>query len=335
MVKTDQATRRNFLKGATAAAIAAMVRPAVAQPIPADKLDAVPPMSFKDRLRGPVYSNPCPFKADLSLDDDAQKKAIKRALRAGIGVFATTAGNSQYATLSFDEVKQLNRVMIEAVASGALTIAATGDWTTEQAIEFAHFVQDLRADALQVMLPKALAENEDGVVKHFESIASSTKLPIVLHGKYSDALLAKLVKIDSVQAMKEDSLLEDYVRQLIDHGNRINIFGGGGENRYYVGFPYGAKAYYSTYSTFAPDIAASVYKVIQTGDIKAAAAMTAKYDYPFIRRFSHGMWHATLELFHIGTRHVRAPQKVLTDEQVADLKKFFEAQGVSPDRYAD
>ena len=102
-------------------------------------------------------------------------------------------------------------------------------------------------------------------------MAAATKLPVVLHGHFSDALLARLVTIENVEAMKEDRLLEDYVRQQIDHGKRLVIFGGGGEDRYYVAWPHGAQAYYSTYSTFAPDIPAKIWKLIQTGEIRAAA----------------------------------------------------------------
>ena len=42
----------------------------------------------------------------------------------GIGVFAATAGNTKYATLRFDEIKHVNRVMVECVAGKALAIAA-------------------------------------------------------------------------------------------------------------------------------------------------------------------------------------------------------------------
>ena len=77
------------------------------------------------------------------------------------------------------------------------------------------------------------------------------------------------MKIEAVEAMKEDHSLEDYIRQQIDHGKRLVIFGGGGENRYYAGWPYGAQAYYATYTTFSPDIPAKIWQIIQTGDIRA------------------------------------------------------------------
>lgn len=330
MHATQFQSRRSFMKLAAGAAIAGFIRPISAfglTPISNSFAD------FQKKLVGPIYSNPCPFTADLKLDDAGQQKAIARALKHGVGVFAATAGNTKYSTLSFDEAKQVNRVMIEAVGGKALTIAATGDWETEQAIAFAKEMQSVGADAIQVMRPQKFKEDEDGAVSHFAAVAKATDRPIVLHGHFSDELLARLVKIESVAAMKEDAKLDDFIRQQIDHGNRIVMFGGGGENRIYVGWPYGANAYYSTYTTFAPKIPMQIWEIIKTGDIRKAAAMTAKYDYPFIRRFTHPMWHATLEIFNLSTRHVRPPHKTFTDEQMEELKQFFAAQGVSPADY--
>jgi dihydrodipicolinate synthase/N-acetylneuraminate lyase len=333
-IQTKSSSRRRFLECVAAAGGALALTPRVPSAAPAS---ARRPgfTKFQQRLLGPIYSNPCPFTADLKPDNAAQKKGIARALRHGIGVFAATAGNTKYATLRFDEIKHVNRVMIECVAGKALAIAATGDWDTPRAVEFARYARDIGADALQVLNPTKFRDNEQDAFNHFKTVAAATRLPVVLHGHFSDALLARLVKIETVEAMKEDRLLEDYVRQQIDHGKRLVIFGGGGEDRYYVAWPHGAQAYYSTYCTFAPDIPAKVWKIIQTGDIRAAAALTAKYDYPYIRTFSHAKWHATLELFGIGTRHVRPPHKVYTDAEMRELRTFFKGQGIDPAAYRD
>src|SRR5262245_22241330 len=209
-METRLSSRRRFLGFVAAAGGTVAIRPPMSLAAPA--IAAVPGFSkFQKRLLGPLYSNPCPFTADLKPDDAAQKKGIARALRHGIGVFAATAGNTQYATLRLDEIKRVNRVMVECVAGKALAIAATGDWDTPQAAEFARHAQDVGADALQVLNPTKVRDNENGSFNHFKTVAAATKLPIILHGRFSDALLARLVKIDNVEAMKEDHLLEDYV----------------------------------------------------------------------------------------------------------------------------
>jgi 4-hydroxy-tetrahydrodipicolinate synthase len=290
------------------------------------------PLEFKRRLEGPILSNPTPFKANFEVDYQAVRKIVQRALRYGIKIFALTAGNSQYSSLSYDEIKELTKVMVEAVDGQGLTIAATGDWWTQRAVDYARYAESIGADAVQVLLPSR-SGGEDSIVKHFDTIARNTSLGLVLHGQYSKSLFEKLLKIDAIVAMKEDGALSEYVERQIAVGNRINIFGGGQEYRYIVGYPYGARAFYSTYSTFAPDISMKFWKAIQANDLKAAVEITTKYDYPYLAGFTHQWWHATLEYFGVGERYLRPPQLSYTDEQMKEVKAFFDRQGIDPVSY--
>jgi dihydrodipicolinate synthase/N-acetylneuraminate lyase len=199
-------------------------------------------------------------------------------------------------------------------------------------VDYAQYAESIGADAVQVLLP-ARSGGEDSIVKHFETIARSTKLGIVLHGIYPDSLFEKLMKIDTIVAMKEDGALSEYVERQVAFGNRINIFGGGQEYRYIVGHPYGARAFYSTYSTFAPDISMMFWKAIQANDLKSAVQITTKYDYPYLASFTHPWWHATLEYFGVGERYLRPPQLSYTDEQMKQVKAFFDKQGIDPAKY--
>jgi dihydrodipicolinate synthase/N-acetylneuraminate lyase len=290
------------------------------------------PAEFKRRLEGPILSSPSHFKANFEMDYQALRQMIQRALRYGVNIFALTAGNSQYQSLTYEEIKEATRVMAETVDGRGLTIAATGDWWTGQAVDYARFAESIGADAVQVLRPSR-SGGEDAIVKHFETIARSTKLGLVLHGDYSDSLFEKLLQIDSIVAMKEDRDLSEYVERQISFGDRIKIFGGGQEYRYLVGYPYGATAFYSTYTTFAPDISMRFWKAIQAGDLKGAVQITSKYDYPYLRSFTHPWWHATLEYFGLGERYLRPPQLSYTDEQMKQVKLFFDKLGIDPAKY--
>jgi 4-hydroxy-tetrahydrodipicolinate synthase len=257
---------------------------------------------------------------------------ISRGLRYGVKIFELTAGNSQYFALSYDEIKKLTRTMVEAVEGKGITIAATGAWWTERAVDYARYAESVGADAVQVLMPSPHG-GEDSLVRHFEAIAKAVRIPIVLHGQYSDSLLTKLVRIDSVAAMKEDAGLDYYIDRMIGFGDRLNIFGGGAESRYLVGYPYGATAYFATYTGFAPDIAMKFWQAIQQKQLSEAAGITARYDYPFIKRFSVPFWHATLEYFGVAQRYLRPPLVAYTDDQMREVKQFFDEQGLSPDHY--
>jgi 4-hydroxy-tetrahydrodipicolinate synthase len=289
---------------------------------------------FKRVLVGPIQSQPTPITANLDVDYEGVRSVVSRGLRYGVKVFELTAGNSQYFALSYDEIKKITRALVEVVGDRGITIAATGAWWTERAVDYARYAESVGATALQVLLPTPSGD-EDSIVRHFEGIAKATRLPLVLHGQYTNSLVKKLLPIETIVAMKEDATLDYYVDKMINFGDRLNIFGGGAENRYLVGYPYGAKSYFSTYTSFAPDISIKFWNAIQRGDIKGAAQFSAKYDYLFIERFSVPFWHATLEYFGVAGRYLRPPQIAFTEEQIKGVKQFFDEQGVYPNDYRE
>lgn len=336
MPEISYPTRRDFLKRAGCALGGGLALGSLARGSRAAEVRPIQrplnPRAFREHLAGPILSLPTTFTADLKVNYDAVRKMVRRARRYRVPIFALTAGNSKYAVLSYDEIKQVTRTMVESVEADGLTIAATDAWPSDKVIDYARFAESIGADALQVLRP-AKVEADDDVVRHFETVAAATRLPLVLHGQYSLELLRRLIRIESLVAMKEDGLLTDYIDRAIEFGDRLEIFSGGAENRYLVGYPYGCRAFYATYTGFAPDIPMRFWNEIRSGNIRNAVEINKKYDHPFIRRFTHPFWHATLEHFGLAQRHLREPFKSLTDVEMKDVKAFFDGQGVSPDDY--
>lgn len=290
------------------------------------------PEAFKRRLAGPILSLPTTFTADRSVNYDAVHKMVGRARRYGVPVFALTAGNSKYALLSYDEIMRVTQALVEAAGGDGLTIAATGAWPTEQVVDYARFSESVGADAVQILRPKGV-DDEDALFQHFQTVAANTRLPIVLHGNYSAALIRRLLVIDAIVAMKEDGALTYYIDRAIEFGDRVEIFSGGAESRYLVGHPYGARAFFATYTGFAPDIPMKFWSAIRAGNIKKAVDITSAYDHPFIKRFTHPFWHATLEYFGVAQRYLRPPFESYTDRQMNDVKAFFDGQRLDPEDY--
>ena len=290
------------------------------------------PQAFKEQLAGPILSLPTTFHEDLTVNHDAVYNMVNRAVRYGVPIVELTAGNSKYKLLSYGEVKGVTGAMVRATNGRGLTIAATGPWTTEQVIDYARYSEAEGADAVQILLPKDV-EDEDALFEHFRAVATKTRLPIVLHGEYSLPLLRRLAEIDSIVAMKEDGRLTYYIDRSYEFGDRFEIFSGGAENRYLVGYPYGSRAFFSTYTGFAPDKPMMFWEAIQKDDLQRAVEITTTYDYPFIRRFTHPFWHATLEYFGVAKRYLRPPFETYTDEQMKEVKAFFDGQGIDPKHY--
>jgi dihydrodipicolinate synthase/N-acetylneuraminate lyase len=320
--------RRSFLKATALAAAGLTVE--LAAPAKAAQKKFTTPSEFKSRLRGPILSAPTPYTADFKVDYQGMRNMITRGLNAGVRVFALTAGNSQYYALSYEEIKELTRVMVETVDRRGLTIAATGPWWTGKAVDYARFAQSVGADAVQVLL--AQNGDDDGQVEHFKSVAASIDLGIVIHGNPSLKLIERLTAIDSVVAMKEEFTYDFTLQVYRKLGDRLNIFAGGTKPRFLVYQPYGMQAYYSAFAPFAPQTAMQFWSAVEKNDLNEARRIVIRYDLPFFERWSHPFWRATLEYFGVAKRYLRPPEKSFTASQVQELKAFYDGLGLKPGR---
>ena len=284
---------------------------------------------FRDRLRGPIVSIPTPFTAQYAIDQDGLRRIIRRALDHDIRTFDLTRGDSQYSYLSYDEIKPLTRSVVELVGSSGVLIAGTGPWWTARVIDFARYAESIGATALQV-LPPAGIDDQSGF-EHYLEISRNTHLPIVLHGNYSTPLLKRLLEIDSIVALKEDVSPSYFIETLIHFGKRINCFAGGSYEWYFLAQPYGATAYFDAYATFEPRISQRFWKAVQAHDLSTEAAIIEEYDHPFIvDQFSDPFWHATLEYYGVAKRYLRPPQHSFTDQEMVEVKNFFDGLGLRP-----
>lgn len=319
--------RRSFLKtGATGLGLAVSIRSRLISA--AVVKNPRSPEDFKRQLRGPILSVPTTYTADFRVDYDGVKRMIEQAAKAGVRVFALTAGNNQYDRLTYDEIKQLTRVMVETVAGRGVTIAATGPWWTGPAVDYARYAESVGADAVQVLNPSA--GDDEGRFEHYKAVAAATRLGLVVHGPANLPLMKRLAKIDSVVAIKAEFTV-DYTVSLYEFlKGRWNIFQGGQKSQFLAYLPYGMQAYYSTFSTFAPEVAMNFWSAVQSNDLKKAGEVVLKYDVPFFQKWSHSFWRATLEHFGLASRYLRPPERGFTDAQMAEVKSFYEGLGVNP-----
>ncbi|MFB3903704.1 MAG: dihydrodipicolinate synthase family protein [Acidobacteriota bacterium] len=320
--------RRSFLKLAGSGAAAAAVAPAIRTGRFARAGKGMSPDEFRSRVRGPILSFPTPYKADFSIDYEAVRRIIGRGIDAGIGVVTLTAGNNQYDILSYDEIRLLTKVMVEAAGGKAVTIAAAHFWWTRPIVEYAKYAESVGADAVQIRIPTY--GTEEGVFELFKAIAGSTRLNMVIHGQPSFDLMDRLAKIDTVDGFKEEYTIEWSIPFYQRYGEKLAIFAGGTKSRFLEFRPYGMQAYYSTFSTFVLGFAMAFWKAVQDNDQEKMKECVFKYDIPFFRRWTTGFWNATLEHFGVAKRYQRPPQPSFDGRQMAELKVFYDGLGLRP-----
>ena len=326
-MKESLVPRRRFLQAATAATALPFLTPYSTRQTSAADRRSLSPTEFRERMRGPVLSIPTPFTREYAIDHQAIRNMVTGAADVGVKIFALTHGNGQYAYLTDEEILELTRTL-EAVGNQGITIAAApGGWTAQVA-NYARFAASVGADAVQIVRPERC--DDESVVEHYRIVADACGLPIVLYGDFPSDLLEKLVEVPAVSALKEDVTLNYYIDRQRRFGDRLAIFGGGTESRFLVAQPYGSNCYYSAYTAFAPQAAMDFWKRVQSGDQLGAYAWVNKFDYPFLDRWSHAFWRASIEHFRIGQRYLRPPQRSFTDEQMKGVSSLYDELGLTP-----
>jgi dihydrodipicolinate synthase/N-acetylneuraminate lyase len=328
-MKTKLLGRRSFMKVGGTAVAAIMAAPqTVFSTFGSQKLMA--PWDFKAQLAGPILSIPTTYTSDFKIDYRGMRNMIELAVKAGVRVFSLTNGNSQYERLTYTEIKELTRAMVETVAGRGVTLSATGPWWTGQAVDYARFAESIGADGVQVLMCANASADDRAHFEHYKTVANNTKLALVVHGQPSLALMEQLITLESVVGFKEEYDI-DYTLALYERfGKRLNIFAGGGKGRFLTYRPYGMNAYYSTFITFAPQLAMKFWNSIKDNDLKTAQEFVLKYDVPLYENWSQSFWRASLECFRVAGRYMRPPQPTFSDSQMAQVSAFYKRLGLQP-----
>ena len=120
------------------------------------------------------------FHADGSLDLESQAKLIRHLLDQGAPGLGLFGNASEGYALADDERMQLLRLIREVAGPGVPLIASSGASGTQIAVELSRKAEALGADALMVLPPFYMKTDADGLLRYFEAIAKSVKIPIMV-----------------------------------------------------------------------------------------------------------------------------------------------------------
>jgi 4-hydroxy-tetrahydrodipicolinate synthase len=152
-----------------------------------------------------------PFKDDFSVDEDGLRRLVDYLIeeqKADSLVPCGTTGESP--TLSHAEHHRVIDLVIKAAAGRVPVIAGTGSNSTQQAIEMTKHAEQAGAAASLQVCPYYNKPEQHGLIAHFEAIARSTSLPLILYnipgrtGRLIEVkTLLELARIDNIIGVKD------------------------------------------------------------------------------------------------------------------------------------
>lgn len=131
-------------------------------------------------FRGTFTALVTPFR-EGAIDFVALGSLIESQIAAGINGIVAVGTTGESPTLAHEEREEVIRFTIQKANKRCLVLAGTGSYSTRDAIEATRAAERLGADGALVVAPYYNKPSQEGLFRHFEAIAKSTDLPLMLY----------------------------------------------------------------------------------------------------------------------------------------------------------
>ena len=234
-------------------------------------------------LTGYIPDLPTPFDEDGAIDLAALATLCERQIAAGVSaiVVGETAGEAP--TLTPAEHGAIIRAAVETARGRVRVIAGAGSNSTSQAVELTRRAIAAGADAILSVVPYYNKPMQAGIVRHFQVIADSTDLPIILHDipsrtlrELSDDTLARLTESSQFIGLRDgtgDIARPLRLKSLLPGGFRLLS----GDDATALAFlVHGGDGCISTVSNIAPLLCQAVFSNCQQGRLSSARHLQSR-----------------------------------------------------------
>jgi len=164
-----------------------------------------------------------PFNKDGSIDLGAYKALIEFQITQGIDGLVPVGTTGESPTLDAKEKELLIQVAVDMADKKIPVIAGTGANNTNAAVEATKRAKDLGADMTLQVAPYYNKPSEEGLYRHFTTIADEGALPVVLYNvpgrssvNMSVSLLLRLAQHPGIVAVKEASGSMSQIEDLLN-----------------------------------------------------------------------------------------------------------------------
>jgi 4-hydroxy-tetrahydrodipicolinate synthase len=222
-----------------------------------------------------------PFRHDDTIDEQALRAETRYLIEsAHVHGLAVAGSTGEGHTLSDDEVRRITAVVTEEARGRVPVIAGVITDSTASAVARGLAVKDLGVAALQVTPVHYLFRpDDDAMVKHFDTLANRTGLPIIIYNVVpwtylSPPLLARIIHaVPGVIGVKQSAgdmkFLADLLH-LVGDGARIMT---AVDALLYPSFALGAHGAIAAILTAAPTLCVQLWDAVRANDHKQALAL--------------------------------------------------------------
>jgi 4-hydroxy-tetrahydrodipicolinate synthase len=153
-----------------------------------------------------------PFRKDLSLDEEAMRRLVRRQIEAGIDFLVPCGTTGESPTLTRKEHLRVVEITLEEAKGKVQVVAGAGGYNTHEVIELARELHTMGVDGLLSVTPYYNKPTQEGLYQHYKAIAQAVAAPIIVYSvqgrtgvNVEPATLKRLSAIDNIVGVKEAS----------------------------------------------------------------------------------------------------------------------------------
>jgi 4-hydroxy-tetrahydrodipicolinate synthase len=234
-------------------------------------------------FRGTFTALVTPFR-NGGIDVSAFEKLIETQISAGITGIVAIGTTGESPTLSHEEREQLVRLAVETAHKRCLVIAGTGSNATQHAVTDTRMAEKLGVDGALLVAPYYNKPSQEGLFRHFKTIADATSLPIILYnipGRCSVDIMPETVmrlatECRNIVSIKEASGSVERVSELRRRLPESFTILSGDDSLTLPFMSVGAVGVVSVASNLFPSEVCALIRTCESGDLKSAEKLHRK-----------------------------------------------------------
>ncbi len=174
-------------------------------------------MKKTEIFRGVATALITPFK-DGKIDYTTLGMLIERQIEAGIDALVIGGTTAEAATLSDTERYELFEYSRQAAGGRCKIIYGTGTNDTRVAVKHTEYASFLGCDGVLVVTPYYNKGTRDGIIKHYETIAMASSVPVLLYNVPSRTGVN--LDIDTLNILSENERIVG-IKEASDSSDRL------------------------------------------------------------------------------------------------------------------
>lgn len=295
------------------------------------------------RLDGLLFFPVTAFDADGRFEPGAYRAHVEARLAEGPGAVFAACGTGEFPALAPAEYERCVATAVAAARAAARRVPVVGGcgYGTSLALEYARAAESAGADGLLVLPPYGADGGQDGLLRHYTTLAESTSLDLILYQRdttvFAPGTVAELAQVPNIVGFKDGRGDLDLMLRVVSAvrvaGETEFLFFNGMPTAEMTQLAYravGVPLYSSAVFCFAPDLALAFHAALEKGDRKAVDTLIDVFFRPYVE-LRHKRPGYAVSLVKAATRAVghevgpvRAPLTEPAPEHLEELLALVE-----------